>query len=253
MAMVSSGVGMWIGLSLSTTAILAVLFLYIPWQIIFCTAMFFYGLHISVAAIDEQLTKTGLQSFLPRSWKDALTSKDLFEVWVDFVRENNPFIIFLRLSALKIFDLNREESFAVMNDISPFLSSLKGKSALALLPKCISRRFDPQMELSEVCSPKRCITTQNKKTLSQVIYRVMEARIKVTTYKLVDPLKKAIFRAIFFGLLISLVARWSPQKRSISLTKFLLLTISYLLLRHVEENKSPDPVESSLFLDSWFL
>ena len=138
--------------SLSAVSLLSVLIL--PPGIIACLILLLTGLYISISAADQLLLSHGVRKYIPDWLHIFLAERDLFELWVDFLRENNPIMIFLRLTALKVFDLNREEAVVLMGGVgTPWMRKLRRRTVISLLPGSLITRYAPDLKPPVVLHP----------------------------------------------------------------------------------------------------
>ena len=70
----------------------------LPPHVLVCMMAIVAGLLLSLSAIDEVLLKQGARRFFPEWFNSLISERDLFDIWIDFVMENNPIMALIRLA-----------------------------------------------------------------------------------------------------------------------------------------------------------
>ena len=81
-------------------------FAILPSYLVLLLCLFLLGLLIFGIGFDKLLLTEGAKSFIPESVSKLIEERELFQLWVDFVREYNPIMIFLRLTGKPTLSLN---------------------------------------------------------------------------------------------------------------------------------------------------
>ena len=250
-------VGLWA--SISAVSLLSLLIL--PPGIIACILLFLSGLYLTVTSADQLLLTHGVQEYIPPWLHSILAERDLFELWVDFLRENNPIMIFLRLTALKVFDLNREEAVVLMGGVAtPWMKRLRQRTVLSFLPDSIKTRYapdlrppltlhhsstnsEPWMGKSRPAIPSidlgtksslESLQTAKGSSLSFVLASILKARLRPRLVKAGPKVKRVALKLALGFLLYSLVSRtqrWRNLRAKINLSPvFWSAVVIYLVL-----------------------
>ncbi len=172
--------------------------------IAFC--FFVLGVFVLLRGVDRYLLSYGLKRLLPSSVTKFIERKDLARLWIDFLREYNPIVLFTKLSgknqlwylslALKLFDLDREESAILLTGSR--LSTTAETTVLSVIPELLRSRYDP-LFASPIVRKNR---TESELKLLQVIYQIVKhrARKRLNRNSLLN--KKYSTIAILVALLI---------------------------------------------------
>ena len=201
------------------------------------TICFIVGIYLTIVSFDEFLLSKGLKPLVPKWLNHILEERDLFELLVDFLRANNPIMIFFRLAALKIFDLNRDEAVVLMGGISPpFAKRWKRRTFISFWPDFLRKRYNPKdssMSLERTflgasTNSFQSMPTNSISSLSSIILKLLESRIKQGLMGLNPYMSRLALQLSLVAFIYSLLQRTAFYRKTVS--KLPISTFLYLFV-----------------------
>ena len=86
------------GLFLSSVTFCVLITVLVPLNVLFLLSLLLVGLLISLKGFDNVLLEQGAQRYLPSSVNSLFQDRDPFQLWIQFLRDYNPMLLFFRLS-----------------------------------------------------------------------------------------------------------------------------------------------------------
>jgi len=92
---------LYVGASVCQIALIALLLNTLPLLVIICSAASVVGCLLCISGLDDILLDKGAINFVPDWVNSFIAERDLFDIWVDFIMENNPITALVRLAGIE--------------------------------------------------------------------------------------------------------------------------------------------------------
>lgn len=78
----------------------------LPGFVIACIIASALGWALTLSAVDDILLDEGAWRLFPDWFNSMISERDLFDVWIDFILENNPIMALIRLTGKLFYSRN---------------------------------------------------------------------------------------------------------------------------------------------------